>query len=124
MVCIHCNGDDIDQELHIKIGSIFLNRVFCSIECCLSFCKYRIGLLGLEQQANYLYENFNIDITKIEIPKPTIKYKPYILKEYCESISEEKPELMKTESIYDKFLETKIGHQVSHDAFSLDSLLK
>ena len=121
MTCVFC------QKKCIVNYDTIINKdfygPFCNVPCSLSYCKYIHGLLGLEQQGKYFKDKYNINITAFKFEEPHL----------CTIIThrganhntlEEKIDLITTESIYDKFLQERIGHNVSSDFFSLDSLIQ
>ncbi len=121
--CIFCK-----EKNELKYEVLVCTNIigdFCSVPCVLGFCKYTLGLFGLEQVYTWMKSQYDINIRDYPISIPRHKYIPYELK--LHDLPEERSDreqLTRRESIYEKFLESKIGHSVSNDFFSLDSLIK
>lgn len=143
--CIFCNhGLDTNRDPHQHFDVVVHRDVyapFCSGSCAVSFCKYTLGLLGLEQQMKYLEEAYNLRINDLKLIKPTLKLSTKDAQD-CSHYKSKCPDSAKhdlstsrdqdddksgqtnqrTPGVYDKFLQDRIGHHVN-DFFSLDSLI-
>ena len=120
MDCVYCSqkcSTPVDCIVHRDIY-----RPFCDCNCAITFCRFHLGLLGLEQQITYLARKYGLKMSEIAF-KQARPYKGIDFVIYQEASSDEKVDLEKTEGIYEKFLQERIGHNVS-DFFSLDSLIQ
>ena len=120
--CVYCGGD-VERMIDVPVHKDKY-QPFCSEDCAVSFCRYSIGLLGIEQQLTYMRHTYGSQIGDIRLRKPTHTYaNTAMIHVDKENHTEQEVHGQKrVRGIYDEFLQQRIGHNV-HDFFSLDSLL-
>ena len=120
--CCFCN-QNVDKSIDILVHRDIYSP-FCSGSCAISFCKYNIGLLGIEQQMKYLVEHHKIPFEDLKLIKPEeFKHINPIQQEERVSQQTSSEHNQKTVGIYEKFLQERIGTNFGSDFFSLDSLI-
>ena len=120
--CSFCN-QNVDQIIDILVHKDTYSP-FCSGSCAISFCKYNIGLLGIEQQIKYLMDHHQIPFEDIKLIKPEeFKHISPVQQQHKVAQKTVSHNNLKKTGIYEKFLQERIGTNFGSDFFSLDSLI-